>query len=227
MDTNITHKRQTLIYLVAANFLLFFGFRIWQTTINNFAVEDLGIGALDVGWMQSLREIPGLMGFLLGFLAIYLAETRIMAISVILLGGGLFLSGQASDLPFLLMSVLIMSLGFHLFYPSSDSVVLMAVEQENAPKTLGQLNSLGAGAALIATGVVYFLAEPLGYRTLFMITGALVVLGGLLLISFGSRRKGLPEKRKIILRKRYWLYYLLSFLMGSRRHIFTPLPYFF
>jgi predicted MFS family arabinose efflux permease len=218
MDSNITDKRRTIIYLVAANFFLYFGFRIWQTTINNFAVEDLGIGALDVGWMQSLREIPGLLGFLLGFLAIYLAETRIMAISVILLGGGLFFSGQANDLPFLLMSVFIMSLGFHL--------VLMAVEKENAPKTLGQLNSLGAGAALLATGVVYFLAEPLGFRTLFMITGIFVVLGGVLLIPFGGGPKSLPKQRKVILRKRYWLYYLLAFLMGSRRHIFTTFAIF-
>jgi predicted MFS family arabinose efflux permease len=226
MDTHITDKRRTLTYLVVANFLLYFGFRIWQTTINNFAVEDLGIGALDVGWMQSLREIPGLTGFLLGFIAIYLSEVRIMAVSVILLGGGLFFSGQANDLPFLLMSVLVMSIGFHMFYPSSDSVVLMAVEKENAPKTLGQLSSLGAIAALIATAVVYFLAEPLGYRTLFMITGGLVVLGGVLLLPLGGAQKGLPSRRKVILRKKYWLYYLLSFLMGSRRHIFTTFAIF-
>jgi predicted MFS family arabinose efflux permease len=226
MDKNMADKRRTLIYLVLANFLLFFGFRIWQATINNFAVEDLGIGALDVGWIQSLREIPGLLGFLVGFLAIYLAETRIMAISVILLGGGLFFSGQANDLPFLLASVFIMSLGFHLFYPSSDSVVLMAVEKENAPKTLGRLSSLGAGAALLATAAVYFLAEPLGYRTLFMITGGLVVVGGVLLLPLGRGHKGLPERRKVILRKEYWLYYLLAFLMGSRRHIFTTFAIF-
>lgn len=226
MNQNITHKRRTLYYLAAANFLLFFGFRIWQTTINNFAVEDLGIGALDIGWMQSLREIPGLTGFLLGFLAIYLSEVRIMAVSVILLGGGLFLSGQANNLPFLLMSVIVMSFGFHMFYPSSDSVVLMAMDKENAPKTLGQLNSLGAGAALIATVVVYFLAEPLGFRTLFMITGALVVVGGLLLLTMGKAQKGLPERRKVIFRKKYWLYYVLAFLMGSRRHIFTTFALF-
>lgn len=226
MNQNITHKRRTLYYLAAANFMLFFGFRIWQTTINNFAVEDLGIGALDIGWMQSLREIPGLTGFLLGFLAIYLSEVRIMAVSVILLGGGLFLSGQANNLPFLLMSVIVMSFGFHMFYPSSDSVVLMAMDKENAPKTLGQLNSLGAGAALIATVVVYFLAEPLGFRTLFMITGALVVVGGLLLLTMGKAQKGLPERRKVIFRKKYWLYYVLAFLMGSRRHIFTTFALF-
>jgi predicted MFS family arabinose efflux permease len=226
MDTNITDKRRTLSYLVVANFLLFFGFRIWQTSINNFAVEDLGIGALDVGWMQSLREIPGLTGFLLGFLAIYLSEVRIMALSVILLGGGLFLSGQANELPFLLMSVIVMSFGFHMFYPSSNSIVLMAVDKENAPKTLGQLSSLGAGAALIATAVVYFLAEPLGFRTLFMITGALVVVGGFFLLLLGKAQKGLPERRKVIFRKKYWLYYVLSFLMGSRRHIFTTFAIF-
>jgi predicted MFS family arabinose efflux permease len=226
MDTNITDKRRTLTYLVVANFLLYFGFRIWQASINNFAVEDLGIGALDVGWMQSLREIPGLTGFLLGFLAIYLAEVRIMALSVILLGGGLFLSGQANDMPFLLMSVLVMSFGFHMFYASSDSVLLMSVNKENAPKTLGQLSSLGAGAALIATAVVYFLAEPLGFRTLFKITGGLVVLGGILLLPFGGAQKGLPSRRKVILRKKYWLYYVLSFLMGSRRHIFTTFAIF-
>jgi len=226
MDTNIADKRRTLYYLATANFLLFFGFRIWQSTINNFAVEDLGIGALDIGWIQSLREIPGLTGFLLGFLAIYLSEVRIMAISVILLGSGLFLSGQANDLPFLLMSVIVMSFGFHMFYPSSNSIVLMVVDKENAPKTLGQLSSLGAGAALIATAVVYFLAEPLGYRTLFMITGALVVVGGFLLLPLGKAQKGLPERRKMIFRKKYWLYYFLAFLMGSRRHIFTTFALF-
>ncbi len=93
MDLNITDKRRTLTYLVVANFMFYIGFSIWQTSINNFAVEDLGIGALDVGWMQSFREIPGLMGFLLAFIAIYLSEVRIMALSVILLGGGIFLSG--------------------------------------------------------------------------------------------------------------------------------------
>lgn len=226
MDLNITDKRRTLTYLVVANFLFYIGFSIWQTSINNFAVEDLGIGALDVGWMQSFREIPGLMGFLLAFIAIYLSEVRIMALSVILLGGGIFLSGQANDLPFLLMSVLVMSFGFHMFYASSDAVVLMAVDKENSPKTLGQLSSLGAIAALFASALVYFLAEPLGFRTLFMITGGFVVLGGFLLLPLGRAQKAMTSRRKITLRKKYWLFYALSFLMGSRRHIFTTFAIF-
>jgi predicted MFS family arabinose efflux permease len=226
MNAAVLDKRRTILYLLVANFLLFFGFLIWRTAINNYAVEDLGVGALDIGWMQSLREIPGLAGFLLGFLAIYMSEVRIMALSVILLGGGLILTGQANDLPFLLMSTFVMSYGFHLFYPSSDSVVLMFQEKENAPKFLGQLNSVGSVAALVATGAVYLLAEPLGYRGLFVITGGLVLVGGLVLLPLGRSHKGLPTRRKVILRKKYWLYYLLSFLMGSRRHIFTTFAIF-
>lgn len=226
MNSGTSDKRRTILYLLVANLLLFFGFRIWQTTINNFAVEDLGVGALDVGWMHSLREVPGLAGFLLGFLAIYLSEVRIMAVSVILLGGGLFLTGQASSLTFLLTSTFVMSYGFHLFLPSSDSVVLMVQEIENAPKFLGQLNSLGSFAALIATGIVYLLAEPLGYRNLFMLMGGLVAVGGILLLPLGGSQKGLPTRRKVVLRKKYWLYYLLAFLMGSRRHIFTTFAIF-
>ncbi|MFV2045479.1 MAG: MFS transporter [Anaerolineales bacterium] len=226
MDLNITHKHRTLTYLVVANFMFYIGFSIWQTSINNFAVEDLGIGALDVGWMQSFREIPGLMGFLLAFIAIYLSEVRIMALSVILLGGGISLSGQANDLPFLLMSVLVMSFGFHMFYASSDAVVLMAVDKENSPKTFGQLSSLGAIAALFASALVYFLAEPLGFRTLFMITGGFVVLGGFLLLPLGRAQKAMTSRHKITFRKKYWLFYALSFLMGSRRHIFTTFAIF-
>ena len=36
----------------------------------------------------------------------------------------------------------------------------------------------------------------------------------------------MTSRRKITLRKKYWLFYALSFLMGSRRHIFTTFAIF-
>jgi len=116
---------------------------------------------------------------------------------------------------------LVMSFGFHFFYPSNNAVLLMTVEKQHAPKSLGQLSSLGAMAALAATGTVYLLAGPWGYRRLFMIVGGLVAVGGLLLLPLGNAQEGLPPRRQVILRRRYWLYYTLTFLMGSRRHILT------
>ena len=226
MKEMLKNNRRTLIYLVISNFLLYFGFRVWQAMFNNFAVEEIGIGPASMGWVQALREVPGLMGFFLGLLALLLSEVRIMALSVILLGGGIFLTGQANNIPFLLVSSVIMSVGFHFFYPSNTAVMLMVVQKENAPKTLGQFRSLGAIAALLATGTVYLLAESWGYRQLFTAVGGLVMVGGLLLLTLGRAKEGLPPRRRVILRRRYWLYYLLSFLMGSRRHIFTTFAIF-
>jgi predicted MFS family arabinose efflux permease len=220
------NNRRVLMYLIVSNFLLNFGFQFWQTIFNNFAVEQIGIGPGGVGWVQALREVPGLMGFVLGFLALFLSETRIMAFSLVLLGAGTLLTGQAHSLPFLLVSTIIMSFGFHFFYPTNNAVVLMAVEKRQTPKVLGQLNSLGAVAAVAATGVVYFLARLWDYPKLFMVVGGAVVVGGVLLLSLRNMQAGLPPRRRVVLRRQYWLYYALSFLMGSRRQIFTTFAIF-
>lgn len=215
-----------MVYLVACNFVLYFGFRVWQAMFNNFAVEEMGVGPAYIGWIQAVREVPGLMGFLVGLLALFLSEVRIMALSIVLLGVGTFMTGQADSIPFLLVSTVVMSFGFHFFYPSNNAVILMAVEKQHTPRALGQLRSLGAIAALLATGTVYLLAERWGYRTLFMAMGGLLAVGGLLLLPLGAVKDGLPPRRRVVVRRRYWLYYALAFLMGSRRHIFTTFAIF-
>ncbi|HEX32135.1 MAG TPA: MFS transporter [Candidatus Acetothermia bacterium] len=220
-----THRR-TLIYLIVSNLLLIFGFRVWQATFNNFAVETLHIGPEVIGGIQSLRELPGLLTFLVGFLALVLSEVRIMAFSVMVLGIGIIITGQATALPLLLIGTVVMSFGFHFFGPSQTGIILMQVDKERAPKFLGQLKSIGAVGAIVATGAVYFLADRLGYRGMFFITGALMVAGGIVLFFMGKGRHGLPPKRRVVLRKKYWVFYSLAFLMGSRRHIFTTFAIF-
>jgi len=214
------------VYLIVSNFLLFFGFRLWQTMFNNFAVEVIGVGPVGVGWIQALREIPGLLGFVLGFVALYLSEVRILALSVIAMGVGLVLTGGAYSIPFLVLSTLVMSFGFHFFYSSSNAVLLMATDKEQAPKAMGQLGSIGAVAAVAATGMVFLFAGSWGYRTLYLVVGGAIVVGGLVLLPSKVPRDGLPNLRRVVLRRQYWLYYALAFLMGSRRHIFTTFAIF-
>jgi len=222
----IRRDRGIAFYLISSNFFLIFGFRVWQAMFNNFAVEQVGIGPAEIGWIQALREVPGLMGFLIGFLVLFLSETRLMALSIMLLGLGMVLTGGATHVPFLLVSTLVMSIGFHLFYPSSNAVVLMAVDRGRTPRVMGELRSIGAVAALVATAVVYLLAERWGYRLLFVGTGAAVILAGASLLPFNLDKEALPPRRRVIFRRKYWLYYTLAFLMGSRRHIFTTFAIF-
>ncbi len=213
--------RALFLYLIVSSFLLQFGHRVWQAMFNNFAVERVGVGPEAIGWIQSVREIPGLLMFLLAFLSLVLSELRIMAISLIVLGLGLVFTGQASTVPMLLLATIVMSLGFHVFEPCSNSVVLMSIEREDCPRVLGGLRSLGAVAAVLATSVVYVTVDRLGYRAVFTLVGLVVAAGGVILLTRRGRDHNLPPRRQIKLRRRYALFYALAFLMGSRRHIFT------
>jgi predicted MFS family arabinose efflux permease len=51
--------------------------------------------------------------------------------------------------------------------------------------------------------------------------GVVAIVGGLILLPFRGAKEALPAGRNIQFRRRYWLYYALAFLMGSRRHIFS------
>jgi predicted MFS family arabinose efflux permease len=214
-------NRRLLTYLLVSNFILYFGFQIWQTMFNNYAVEVIGVGPAGIGLIQAVREIPGLLGFLLGVLVLYLSEVRIMAFSIVALGVGMILTGGANGLLFLLAATFIMSTGFHFFDGSSNAVVVMSENKRQTPRTLGVVGSLSAVAAVAASLVVFFLAKPMGYRWLYVAVGLLAIVGGLVLLPFRGAKEALPLGRNITLRRRYWLYYALSFLMGSRRHIFT------
>jgi MFS family permease len=222
--------------LAFANFLLYFGFEIWQDTFNNFAVEQLGVHAEQIGLLQSLREIPGLLGFALAFLVLWLSEMRVMGLSVMLLGVGLVVTGWAKGLEMLILGTVVMSTGFHFFYPASSSVVLMATDQDEAPKFLGRLRSVSSAAAVLATLAIWVLVKgvrlgPLnipawGYHNLLMATGAAVIVGSFLALRQGQRHGTQFQRHKIVLRRDYWLYYVLTFMLGSRRHIFTTFAIF-
>jgi hypothetical protein len=222
------HRTRTALIVIALNnLLLALGYRLWQSIFNNFAVEELGARADQIGLIQAFREIPGLMGFLVGALVVLLVEMRIAGLSIVLMGAGIFLTAAARDLTGLIGATLVMSVGFHFFYTSNASAVLLTVGPEDTPKVLGRLNSLGALAAVLGTLFIFGTLDAWGYRTLFRVGGTVVVIGGLVLLPFGRQPVRVQRtQRRTPLRRRYRLYYALQFLMGSRRHIFTTFAVF-
>jgi MFS family permease len=232
----LERSKQLFRTLAVANFFLYFGFNVWRALFNNYAVEELGVRADQIGVIQAIREAPGLMGFLLGFLALWFSEKRILAFSILLMGAGLILTGISNSTSMLTVSILVMSTGFHFFYPSNSSMVLMGVGKEEAPKMLGRLQGIASIAAVVSTVAVWFLVDGFdfgsfhiqawGYRTTLLVAGGLVAASSLITLRSGQRSSKQVEKRKVIFRRRYWLYYLLTFLMGSRRHIFTTFAIF-
>jgi MFS family permease len=221
MKALFRHNKQLLFFLLAATLLHTFGHTVWRALFNNFAVESVGVGPNMIGWIQSIREVPGFLAFGVAFLALIFKEMRIMAVSLIILGIGIIFTGQSATVTTLFVSTFVMSLGFHYFNPGNNALILMSIKSEDTPKVMGQLKSVGAIAAVLGAGAVFLFVDSLGYETMFNLVGLLVVVGGTVLFFVGKSGHGLPARRKVRLRKRYWLFYALTFLMGSRRHIFT------
>lgn len=214
--------RSILITVALGYFVWTLGFRIWESTFNNFAVEEIRVNAAQIGLIHSIREIPGLLGFLAGFLVFLLTEFHLAHLSLTLMGVGILLTAGVHGFPALVAAVFLMSTGFHYFMPANSSIILMTVGPEEAPRVLGRLNSLSAAASVMGTLVIFGTLGRWGYRSLFQVVGLVVIGCALLLLFFRpAPARARPPRRNAPLRRRYRLYYTLQVLFGSRRHIFT------
>ncbi|NLE77924.1 MAG: MFS transporter [Chloroflexi bacterium] len=214
--------RRTLAWVIFGNFLMYYGFRMWETMFTNFAVEELRLGPATIGVVQAVREVPGLLGFAMSFLAMRMRESRIMVGALLLLGGGFLLTSQARLVSLLMLGALIMSFGNHYFYAANSALMLLIVDKQRVAKVLGQVGSLGALASISATVTVFLISGMWGYRAIFAGVGTAIVVGALLLVPLGRNIQSGGSRHtrgRIVLRRRYWVYYLLAFLMGARAQV--------
>ena len=214
-------RSDLLLFLLVSTIASTAGIQAWQTLINNFAVETGHLSADAIGFVQSIREVPGFLSMLVIYLLLVMTEQRAASLSILVLGLGLLATGYFPGVVGLTLTTLIMSTGFHYYEPLNQSLTLQNFNTLEAPVVLSRIRAVGA-LANIAIGIaIYFLSDRLGYTGMFAATGVLVMAVGL----WGLCKKpcptsGLPQKKKMYLRRRYWLYYLLTFLEGSRRQIF-------
>jgi predicted MFS family arabinose efflux permease len=219
-------KKVSVSTVTFSAFVIWVGFYVWRIMFNNFAVEIFSASPTDVGIIQSVREIPGLLAFGAGALAIVLTESKIASLSIILLGLGLIVSGMSHSIFVLAFATLLMSFGFHYFEPMNTSQLLLLSKSNNTGRVQGRLASFESMAGLVGAGMVLGLTLFLSYREVFYLIGGLVLLIGVYLFLALPANRGASENRKVTIKKRYWLYYILSFLRGCRRHIFTTFAIF-
>ncbi|MDX9859185.1 MAG: MFS transporter [candidate division Zixibacteria bacterium] len=202
------------------------GFYSWQILFNNFAVDLFSASAADVGIIQAVREIPGLLAFGAGALALYFTESRVGAVSIVTLGAGLILCGLSSSLLMLGAATVLMSFGFHYFEPNNSSQLLMLAKQGEVGRVQGRLLSFESVAGLAGAGLVLWLTLFLDYRVTFYLLGGAVTLVGLYLTWALPANRSDSDVRTVTIKREYKLYYTLSFLQGCRRHIFSTFALF-
>ena len=196
---------------------------VWDVLLNNFAFEQVAFTGREIGILHSLREIPGLLSFTAVFVLLVVREQPFALASVALLGLGVALTGFLPTTYGLYFSTVLMSTGFHYFFTIQQSLTLQWVEVERGPLVMGRLSAFSSMAALFAFGSVWLSIRYLGldYATLYLAAGGIAVLLTVAAWAvFPVFAHKVPQRKHLLMRRRYWLFYALTFLSGARRQIF-------
>jgi len=203
------------------------GLQAWMILFNNFAVEAAHLNGQHVGIIQSVREIPGFLALLAVFVMLIIREHRLSSLSIILLGVGTIFTGFFPSFLGLLITTLIMSFGFHYYETTNQSLTLQYFDATTSPLVFGRLRSLTAAASIIVALFILSLDKVLGYKGLFLAIGGLVTAAGCWgMLQEPTRRDLVPQHRRMIFRRKYLLYYFLTFMAGARRQIFIAFSVF-
>ncbi|HCG7376464.1 MFS transporter [Vibrio parahaemolyticus] len=211
-------------FLLLISIIVPIAFSTWMALLNNFVIEKANFDGADIGLLQSVREIPGFLAFTAVFVLLFIREQRFMLVSLAMLTFGTALTGYFPTLYGLLFTTLLMSTGFHYFETLKQSLSLQWLSKEEAPEMLGKFISVGALASLFTYGAIWILLEQLkfDFKTVYLLAGGVgFVLIIVMALAFPQFKTAVPQNKKLVLRKRYWLYYALTFMSGARRQIFT------
>jgi hypothetical protein len=219
--------RRMFLFLVVLTAASQVGMQGWITLFNNFAVERAGFSGFDVGLVQGVREIPGFLSLLVVYVLLVLPEHRIVALAIATLGVGVGITGLFPSVPGLICTTLLMSFGFHYYETLNMSLTLQYFDKSQAPLVFGRLRSI-TGLSNIAVGLTVLAASRfMDYTGIYAVLGVVVAAAGLWALTKDPTHSGVPvQRKKMILRKKYTLYYLLTFLAGARRQIFMAFAVF-
>ena len=213
----------------------------WFALLNNFAVERAAFTGIEMGTLQSVREIPGFLAFAAILLLPFIKEQNLALASLAVLGLGTAITGYFPSVYGLYFTTLLMSVGFHYFETMNQSLTLQLVSKERAPLHLAaQLKAASLGTLGVFLVIMFCfdsklllqvqqqlgIDKPLpglelGYEPLYLAAGIFTLAVALLCkLYFPFFRARDVQSKKLFLRQRYWLFYALTFMGGARRQIF-------
>ena len=211
----------TLLFLMAAAMPV--AFSTWSALLNNFVVQVASFDGSDIGWLHTVREIPGFLAIGVIAIIIFVREQVLGMVSLIMLGAATAVTAWFPSMGGILTITMLSSIGFHYYETVNQSLQLQWLDKARAPKVLGWLVAAGSAATLIVYILIVLMWETLGltYNIVYLASGGFTVAVAVFcLFAYPQFEAPTPQIKKMILRRRYWLYYALQFMAGARRQIF-------
>ncbi len=220
-------QRNMYIFLLVLTICNTAGLQVWQTLFDNFAVHVVHLEGQHIGILQSVREIPGLLSLLVVYLLLIIKEHRLSALAVLLLGIGVSITGLLPTFHGMILTTLVMSFGFHYYETTNQSLTLQYFDKLTAPLVFGRLRSFTAATNVVTGLIMLALAPHLEYHHLYLLFGMIIIGASCWALTRNPVDHTLvPQRRSMVLRSRYWLFYCLTFMAGARRQIFVAFAVF-
>lgn len=200
-----------------------FAFSTWNALHTNYAVDVIGFGGEQQGILHTVREIPGFLSFAAVFLLLFMREQTLGIVSVLTIGLGVAITGFFPSAMGFYLTTVVKSLGFHYYETAAQSLALQWFDKSNAPSRMGRVYSYASMATIAAYGLIFITWKWLELDFIWAFLAGGVVAGAIGLfvwLTFPSFQGATEQRKSLVLRKRYWLYYVITFIGGARRQIF-------
>ncbi len=210
-----------LLFLMAAAMPI--AFSTWSALLNNFVKEAAGFTGVEIGWLHTVREIPGFLAIGVIVLLWVLREQVLALLALGLLGATTAVTAVFPTFGGILTITLLSSIGFHYFETVNQSLQLQWIDKKRAPQTIGWIVAIGSGASMVAYGLIVLTWKTfdLSYGVVYGISGGLTLaIAVFAAFAYPQFEAPDPQLKHFVLRRRYWLYYLMQFMAGARRQIF-------
>ncbi len=220
--THVLNQRKTLLFLLAIGNAI--AFSTWQVLLNNYVIERAAFTGEEIGLLQSLREVPGFLAFTAIWVLFFIRQQNFAILSLVTLGLGTAITAFYPAALWLYFTTVLMSIGFHYLETLQNSLSLQWLDRQEAPHVLGQILSARSFTSLVVLGClyVYVLAFETNYMAVYLLSGgACIAIGIFCWLAMPRFDDTVIQRRELFLRKKYWLYYALTFLSGARRQIFV------
>jgi predicted MFS family arabinose efflux permease len=204
---------------------LFFGAAggVFMATLNNYLADVHSLDAESRGWLEFPRELPGFTVFLVA--AVLLTRMRESRMGVVALAltafGALGLGLLSPDRTLLVLWIVTWSLGDHIMFVVEGPIGLKLAKEGKEGKRLGQLGGARNLGTIVGVGAVFLLARLAGdrYDLFYALAAVCGVFAALSYLRLDVGR-GDPPSRRLVVRREYTIFYVVSALFGIRKQIF-------
>jgi hypothetical protein len=201
--------------------LFAFGFAVYSGVFQNYLRDVFNASALDLGRLESIREIPGLLAALMAGTLVALAESRIAALGLAVTALGIAYSGFVHAISPLIAVTVFWSVGFHLWATVQSAITMALAKGKEGGRHLGRMGGISAAATIAGLGLATLgSAFKVPYPPFFVVAGIAILAAAILCALLSAHAEG-AKRQPIVFRREYGLYYFLIFLEGCRRQIFS------